>query len=175
MATKTRGSETAGDVVRTCLVFFGLLALVAGFFAINRPGPQLPDPVDYEGVVDTLRRDYPYRVMAPADVPDEWRATSVDHRQDALGHRWRLGFLIGEESFVQLEQSDGEIQSYTRDRLADFDEDGTTRLDGETWQRWIERDRQPDRALVHVADGVVTIVRGTTPYETLADFVTRME
>ncbi|NED95287.1 DUF4245 domain-containing protein [Phytoactinopolyspora alkaliphila] len=175
MAGRTRGNETTGDVIRTLVIFLGLLALVGGFFAMNRPGPSLPDEVDYESVVDVVREQYPYPVVAPVAVPDAWRATSVDHGQELGGHRWRVGFLVDGEQFVGLEQMDGEIQAYLLDRLRDFDEDGTSRIGGDTWERRLERDRSPDRALVRVESGVVTIVRGTTGYDTLEEFVTWLE
>ncbi|WP_165368332.1 DUF4245 domain-containing protein [Phytoactinopolyspora endophytica] len=175
MASSTRGRETTRDVVLTVVILFGLLALVGGFFALNRPEAETPDPVEYESVADLVRREYPYDVLVPRSVPDSWRATSVDHSQQAGGHEWRVGFLVDEEQFVGLEQSDGEIEAYQRDRLRDFSEDGESRIDGDTWQRLVEDDRNPDRALVQVDGGVVTIVRGTTSYQVLEEFVSWLE
>ncbi|AYY14341.1 DUF4245 domain-containing protein [Actinobacteria bacterium YIM 96077] len=176
MASKQRGIETLSDVVRTCILLFGFLGLIAGFFALNRPESQVPDPVEYESVVDTIQDDYPYDVLAPESTPDTWRATSIDHETRPGGNRWRLGFLIDGDEFVGLEQSDGEIEAYLRERLAGFDEDGASRIDGESWQRWQERDRRPDRALVRRSDdGVATIVRGTASYEALEEFVGWLE
>jgi hypothetical protein len=122
-----------------------------------------------------VSEQFTYEVLAPTKVPDEWRATSVDHGQELGGNRWRVGFLVDGEQFVGLEQTDGEIETYLRDRLRDFDEDGTSRIGGDTWQRLVERDRSPDRALVRVDDGVVTIVYGTIGYDTLETFVTWLE
>ncbi|HEU0041568.1 MAG TPA: DUF4245 domain-containing protein [Jiangellaceae bacterium] len=176
MAGKPRGNETVGDAVRSLVVLLGLVAVIAIAFTVMRPDERLPDPVDYDGVLELVRDDYPYHVLAPASVPDGWRATSVDHSDDATGHRWRLGFLTADEDFVGLEQADGEIESYLADKLADFDADGTGTVDGQQWERRLETDdRNPDRALVHVADGVVTIVRGTGSYAELEEFASWLE
>jgi hypothetical protein len=175
MAGKARGSESTGDMVRTVFLLLGGLALVAGLFALNRPDPRLPDPVDYEGVLANVQDQYPYHVEAPSELPEGWRATSVHHGQERGGHQWRIGFLIDGESFVGLEQSDGETVSYLQDRLQDFDDDGVSRIAGEEWERMVERGGNGDRALVRTADGVVTIVRGTETYDVLEEFVTWLE
>ncbi|NED99826.1 DUF4245 domain-containing protein [Phytoactinopolyspora halotolerans] len=175
MASSTRGRETTGDVVRTVTIMFGLLALVVGFFAMNRPEARTPEPVDYARVVELVRREYPYDVLSPASLPENWRATSVDHAQQAGGNRWRVGFLIDDEHFVGLEQADGEIEAYQRDRLRDFSDDGESRIGGQSWSRLVEQGDNADRALVRVDDGVVTIVRGTPSYETLEEFVSWLE
>jgi len=81
-------------------------------------------------------------------------------------------FLIDGEQFIGLEQTDGEIESYRDDRLAGFEPDGESSVDGASWERLVEDDDAPDRALVRVDGGAVTIVRGTLPYEDLEEFVT---
>lgn len=175
MAGKARGTETTGDMVRTVFILIGALAVVAGIFAFNRPDARLPDPVDYESVLEIVQDEYPYDVLAPSSLPDNWRATSVYHQQDGAGHRWRVGFLIDDDHFVGLEQSDGEIVSYQTDRLGGFTEDGARTIDGVAWQRWVEQDERPDRALLRVDDGVLTIVRGTQSYDALAEFISWLE
>lgn len=175
MAGKARGTETTGDMVRTVFILMGVLAVVAGIFAINRPGARVPDPVDYESVLGIVQDEYPYDVLAPSSLPDNWRATSVYHEQDGAGHRWRVGFLVDDDQFVGLEQSDGEIVSYETDRLSGFEADGTSTVAGATWQRMVEQDESPDRALVQTDGGVITVVRGTASYEMLDEFASWLE
>jgi hypothetical protein len=159
-----------GDAVRGVAVLAGLIIAVALFFSFGRPDiDPVPDAVDYEAVVDYVRGEYPYAVLAPVSVPENWRATSVDHSADERGNRWRVGFVISNDGYVGLEQSDGEVQSYLADRLRDYREDGTTTVNGTTWQRMLADGRHPDRALVHLGDAV-TIVIGPEPYEVLEDF-----
>ncbi|TDE09080.1 DUF4245 domain-containing protein [Jiangella asiatica] len=173
MATSTRGNPSLGDIVRSVVVLAGVLALVAVLFnALNDQEPRLPDPVDYQGALEVARAEYAYDVLAPEPVPAGWRATSMDFSQDDGGDRWQLGFLIDGDTFIGIEQTDGEIESYRDERLADFDPDGESSIDGVTWERLVERDDAPDRALVRVDGGAITIVRGTVPYEELEDFVT---
>ncbi|HEX6577968.1 MAG TPA: DUF4245 domain-containing protein [Jiangellaceae bacterium] len=170
MADKPRGQETAGDAVRSLAVLFGVIAAVVVAFTVMRPGPQVPDPVDYGAALAHVRAEYGYPVLAPDPVPDGWRATSVEHSSEPSGDRWRLGFLTGDDGFVGLEQTDGEIESYLADRLAEFSDDGTSRIAGTTWERRIGPGDRPDRALVRVSDGSVTIVLGTESYDVLESF-----
>lgn len=172
-ATSTRGNPSLGDIFRSVGVLAGVIAAIALVFnLLNDPEPRLPDPVDYQPALAVAREEYGYPVLAPEPVPDGWRATSVDFAQEETGDLWKLGFLIGEgDAFVGLEQTDGEIQSYRDDRLADFATEGESTIDGVTWERLLEDDDQPDRALVRVDGGAITIVRGTVSYEELEEFV----
>ena len=172
---KSRGNQTLGDMLRSLLVLGGVLAVVAiAFNLMTTDEPRLPDRVDYQGILEFVRDEYPYRPLAPESEPGGWRATSVEHSQEAAGNRWRLGFLTEDRGFVGLEQSDGEIEAFRQDRLAGFAEDGTADVGGVTWDRLIETDRSPDRALVLVDDGVLTIVRGTESYDALEDFASSL-
>jgi hypothetical protein len=164
-----------GDAVRSMAVLAGLIIAVALFFSFGRTDVDpLPPAVDYESVVDHVGETYPYEVLAPASVPDEWRATSVEHSADERANRWRVGFAIGTTGHVGLEQSDGEVQSFLAERLSDHREDGTTTIDGETWERRVADGRNPDRALVLSGDAV-TIVLGPEPYEVLEQFAAGLE
>lgn len=178
MATGNRGSISAstGDLLRTVTVLVGVLALVA--VAINtfmRPEAPERETVDYASVLEQVRGEYPYPVVAPNSLPQGWRATSVSHEIDAAGHRWRLGFLIGDHGFVGLEQTDGEIVSYLADRMSDFTDDGVSTVAGDQWERRLQTRQPEDRALVRIDDGVVTVVRGTETYEVLEEFAASLE
>lgn len=155
----------------------GALIVVAVVIKALNPDdePRLPAAVEYEPVLAAIRDDYDYRVLAPEPAPDGWRATSVAADQDEAGDRWRLGFLTDEEEFVGIEQTDGETETYRGDRLADFVPDGHSVVDGRRWERLTEDDDHPDRALVQVSDGALTIVRGTVSYDELEDFVALLE
>lgn len=177
MAAKSRGSVSAslGDAVRAVSVLAALIVGVAVFYSFGRDVDPLPPAVDYESVVEHLRTEYPYDVPMP-DVPENWRATSVDHGADESGNWWRVGFAIGTESFVGLEQSDGEVNSVLDDRLHDYEPDGSTAVDGEQWDRMRRDGRVTDYALVNVsADGVATVVYGSEPYEELARFIRALD
>jgi Protein of unknown function (DUF4245) len=170
MAGKPRGSETVGDAVRSLVALLGIVAAIVIAFTVMRPDPRGPQSVDYSGILEHVRAEYPYPVLAPTPVPPGWTATSVEQTPAASGNRWRLGFVTDDDGFVGLEQSDGEIESFLADRLEDFTEDGTVEVDGATWQRWIESGDAPDRALVLNQGGVATVVLGTEPYGVLEEF-----
>lgn len=173
MPEKSRGSVSAsiGDAVRATAVLAGLIIAVAVFFSLGRDVDPLPPAVDYESVVAHLRGEYPYEVALPV-VPDSWRATSVDHAVDARGHWWRVGFVVEGESFVGLQQADGEVNSMIDDQLSGYAPDGTSTIAGGQWDRLRRDGRVTDFALVNVTGGVATIVYGSEPYEALEAFVT---
>lgn len=178
MASKARGSISAstGDLVRTVAILVGVLAVVALVLtSMGRPDSFERETVDYERVLAQVRADYPYPVLAPSALPEGWRATSVSYESSASGHRWRLGFLVDDQGYVGLEQSDGEIVSYLSERMRDFTDDGTSEVGGVTWDRMIQSTRPADRALVRVDGDVVTIVRGTEPYAVLERFAAGLE
>lgn len=171
MATKPdRRTASLGDVAIGVAVFMALIAVVVWLFSLNRPEPDLPDPVEYESVLVAARAEFPYPVLAPDPLPDGWRVTNVQlDGDDPAGHRWRLGMFTDDGDFVGVEQSDGEIASYRADRLEGFTEDGSSTVAGESWARL--REENGDHALVRETGGVVTIVRGTLDYDALADLV----
>lgn len=175
MAAKSRGSVSAslGDAIRAVSVLAVLIIAIALFFSCGREDP-LPPAVDYESVVEHLRTEYPYDVPMP-DVPEDWRATSVDHAADASGNWWRVGFVVGTDSFVGLEQSDGEVNSMLDARLSGYEPDGSAVVDGEQWDRMRRDGRITDYALVNVSNGVATVVYGSQPYEELAQFVRALD
>lgn len=178
MATKSRGSVSAslGEAVIAVSVLAVVIIAVALFFSFGREAQDpVPPAVDYESVVEHLRTEYPYDVPMP-DVPENWRATSVDYGADGRGHWWKVGFVIGTSSFVGLEQSDGEVNSMLDDRLNDYEPDGSTVVGGERWDRMRRDGRVTDYALVNVsADGVATVVYGSEPYEELARFIEELD
>ena len=175
MAQKPRGSETVGDAVRSLVALVGVIAAIVLAFTLMRPDDEGPVRVDYGDVLDRARDEFPYPVLAPTPVPDGWTATSVENSSARSGNRWRLGFVTDDGEFVGLEQSDGETESFVADRLEDFTEDGTSRVNGATWERWLEAGDHPDRALVQVQDGVATVVLGTEPYDVLEGFAARLK
>lgn len=177
MAAKSRGSVSAslGDAVRAVSILAGLIIAVALFFSCGRQDDPLPPAVDYESVVEYLRTEYPYDVSMP-DVPDDWRATSVDHEADASGNWWRVGFVVGTDSFVGFEQSDGEVNSMLEARLNDYEPDGSTMVDGRRWDRMRRDGNVTDYALVNVdTGGVATVVYGSEPYAELARFISELD
>jgi hypothetical protein len=174
MATKSRGSVSAslGDAVIAVSVIAVVIIAVALFFSFGREARDpVPPAVDYESVVEYLRTEYPYDIPMP-DVPQDWRATSVDYASDASGNWWKVGFVIGTDSFVGLEQSDGEVNSMLNNRLNDYEPDGSAVVGGERWDRMRRDGRATDYALVNVnSDGVATVVFGSEQYDELAQFI----
>lgn len=176
MPQKPRGRETIGDAVRSLTVLLGLIAVIVIAYAAVRPPESLPEPIDYTPRLELAREEFSYDVLAPEQLPTGWRATSTEVVPEARGDRWRLGLLTDDEQFIGIEQSDGESESFLRDRLRGLEEDGESTVDAVTWQRWLEvGDDVPDRVLARLdADGVATVVTGTVGYAELEEFVSSL-
>jgi hypothetical protein len=151
-----------------------VLLLVVGLRAVSsfqRGSPEVSlEEVDYAPLLAQAREQAAFDVLAPAPVPDGWRATSVDW--DGVGPEmaWHLGFHTSDdEEYVGVEQgnapADEFVSSHTRaDRPA-----APVRISGETWQRLVSQDGD-ETALVRRGGDSTTVVTGTPPLEVLQQF-----
>src|SRR3954452_24913628 len=67
---------TAGDMVRSLAVLL-VPVLVITFLRTRTPKDVPVTVVSWEPVLATARAEAPYPVLAPANLPTGWRATSV--------------------------------------------------------------------------------------------------
>ncbi|WP_405675911.1 DUF4245 domain-containing protein [Streptomyces sp. NBC_01511] len=166
-----RGKQT----VRGMFLSMAVIVAVAGAFYLINPHDENADPlkaVDYRVELVTAQRAAPYPVMAPKGLPKTWKPTSVSYvRQD--GNAWHLGFLDPDREYVAVEQSTDPAGKYIADVTHDAEDTGkTSRVGGETWQRW---EGPKYDALVRTAEGVTTVVTGTAPHERLVEMVEALE
>ena len=84
-----------------------LLAVVAAFVVlrdVNRTQPESSvRTVQYEQALGFAREQADFPLVAPASLPDGWRATSAEFVPEP--GRWHLGLLTDEDRYVGLEQS----------------------------------------------------------------------
>lgn len=162
----TRG--TAGDMLRSIGVLLLIIAALWALWALNNEADTSgPPAVDYRPEIRTARATAAYRVLAPVELPEGWRATSARISEDGRFVHWHLGLLTGTEQYVGLEQYDGPPDDFASDYLADLRPADVVRIDGERWQLYLG---EPDAALSRRADGALTIVVGTAPVAQMMDF-----
>lgn len=165
MAAKRRGRQTVRDMVLS-LAVVGLL--VAFWIAVAPHSAQNPvKPISYQAELDGARRAAPYRVLAPADLPARWRATSVRFdAADPHNVRWHLGFIAPDEQYVAIEQTNGTGVTMVADEGQHGTADGEAEVNGVPWARYHGR----YNSLARTQGDVTTLVTGTAGYPELAAF-----
>jgi hypothetical protein len=104
-------------------------------------------------------------------MPQGWIATSVEFRApEQSPMTWHLGVLTNEKKYVGLEQSNVTGTKFQSDELGKTTDDGTSSVEGVSWQRKVLQERKGENALVLVGSGVTTIVVGNAGYPALEAF-----
>jgi hypothetical protein len=138
--------------------------------------------VDWRPVLAQAREQSPYPVLAPTNLPPEWRSTQVrwvkqgDPYLDgaaAVRNTWQLGFLAPDDTYVALNQGDARPADFIAAQSRDGLPDGQSSIEGATWQRLRTEDGRT-RSLVLGTPQVTTLVVGDTSYEALESFATTL-
>lgn len=154
-----------------------VLVLVVGAFVVVRSlfqeEPQDPvEPVDITRPVEYARGQAEFPLLAPAELPEGWIATSVRFT-DGDEQAWHLGFLTGERRYVGLEQAELPAATMVEQHVDEEATEGEEiAVAGEQWQRWAAPD--DDLALVREGDDVTTLVVGRVSQETLEELLTSL-
>ncbi len=156
-----------GDPLRTTVVLLAIIAVLAGAGRLLSSPPQDPVPVvEYESALIAARDVAPYDVLAPADLPDGWRANSV--RYLSGGAVWHLGILTDENRYIGIEQSPDPVEQMVEEFAQEAEPQGSLELDGETWMLLRMEGRT---TLVRRDGGATALVTGDAAQATIEDFV----
>lgn len=159
-----------GDIVRSVVVLgaivFGLWG-IQKFFSTDATEPVVKT-VDYQQVVSQGRPVAEFDLLAPKTLPEGWRATSARFDPKA----WHLGVLTDDGTYVGIEQlkvsEDRAIDRFA----ADSERAGTAEVDGKTWT--VRKGPKKYWTYVREADGVTTLVNGTTSRAELERYITSL-
>ena len=165
-----RYQRSFSGMVGAMIVLVLVVALFVAFRAINRTQPETEaDAVDYTRPAEFAREQARFPVLAPAELPEGWRATSVRFA-NGRDQAWHVGFLTEADEYVGLEQADESAADLVEQHVdEDATEGGSVTVDGDEWRSWT--DEGGDSALVREGDEVTTLVVGTVDEETLVEFV----
>jgi Protein of unknown function (DUF4245) len=148
-----------------CFVVVAFLMVVTW-----RPKEERIKAVEYTAQLEDAKKVAPW-VRGPAPLPAGWTATSVEFRTPEQSPiTWHLGVVTNEKKYVGLEQSNVSGTKFQSDELGKTSDDGTSSVEGVTWQRKVLLDRKGENALVLVGSGVTTIVVGNAGYPALEAF-----
>lgn len=148
-----------------CLAVVALIGLV-----VQRPAQETVHAIDFSGQLAMARKAAPYPVLAPAPLPSGWQATSAQvGAETGKPFTWHLGVITSEKRYVGLEQSNGSAGQFVSDTLGDTNDEGTSTVGGNTWQRKASTTTD-DHSLVRTADGATTILISTADYSVLDSY-----
>ncbi|MGW1956603.1 DUF4245 domain-containing protein [Streptomyces sp. NPDC001920] len=155
------GSNGKQKSVRNMVLSLGVTVLAAGVIYLFIPHedgtPDLPR-VDYRVELLTARRAASYPVVAPENLPESWKATSVRFKGDDFD-AWHLGFHTADGQYVQVQQSAEKPSTFIDEATRGGRETKVTEKIGDrTWTRYTGGRYD---ALVHQEKGSTTVVAGT--------------
>lgn len=163
-----RYQRSATGMIGAMLVLLLVIGAYVAFRAVNRAQPGDPvKRVDYQQTLEYAREQAGFRLLAPALLPEGWRATSADFVPRPV--RWHLGILTDQDEYVGLEQSRGSVS----DLVETYVDRNAVRgrpvvVDGTPWRSWT--DAGGDTALTRVDGGVTTLVVSSAGRDVLVDF-----
>ncbi|WP_354642137.1 DUF4245 domain-containing protein [Kitasatospora camelliae] len=164
MASSMRTRQTVRDMVLSMLAVGGVVFI--GYLFLPHSGGDGVHVVDYRSALASAKRAAPFPVLGPQGLEDDWRATSVEYRQDKKGHNvWHLGFVTPTGQYAAIEQSDGEREAVLSEVTLGAKPDGNASVSGEDWQRY-QGDKY--RGLTRQTGTATTVVTGTASYDELA-------
>ncbi len=157
----------------------GALVVVVGLVVavvVIRSAGQEPTPLpaaDWQAWVKSGRADGKLAVMAPARLPDGWRATSAAY-ESGTAPLWRMGMLTGSKKFVGLAESAASTEDLVQEYVDENAERGDdVTIEGETWQSWTDAggDYAVVRTLATPSGGQERVlVYGSAPDGAIRDF-----
>jgi hypothetical protein len=139
-----------------------LMAVIGGFLLlVPRHHHDAVTPVDYSGDLHIFAADAPYRVLAPAGLPADWKVTSfttVPPEQPGKGTAsLHMGMVVDRSprTYAALEESN-ELAATFAGRLGVPSVTGSVTVAGQPWQ--LRRDDAGHTALSRTVGGTTTIV-----------------
>jgi Protein of unknown function (DUF4245) len=174
VARADRVASTPGDMVRSLAVILIPLVILTVLFT-DVPDDRPVAEVDWRPELATARRDAPFPVLAPTNLPAGWRATQADwvevgepflNGEPSVRNLWQLGFLNPDDVFIGLDQGDRRADDLVEEQSRAGTPDGESTVNGQAWQRLISPDGRT-RSLVRREAKVTSIVSGDLPYAAL--------
>ena len=165
---------TPGDMIRSLAVILIPLVIITALFT-NLPDDKPVTEVDWQPVLAVARRDAPFPVLAPNNLPAGWRATQAEwvetgepfrDGQPSVRNQWALGLLNTDNVFVGLDQGDLQPENLVEEQTREGTADGQSTVNGQAWERLLSPDGRT-RSLVRREPSVTTIVSGDLTYEAL--------
>jgi len=147
----------------------GLLVLVclalAGWMAFQQSTVDPVREVDPTSTVQLAASRAGYPIVAPAELPEEYRPTSArtDAGEAGAGDpvTLQIGYLTPSEEYAGFAVSDDARAAAVTDVLDGAEQQGSVDLGGQRWTR--STTERGETALWRESDGVTVVVTGSAP------------
>jgi Protein of unknown function (DUF4245) len=180
MARTTR-QATASDMIRSLALIVLPLIVIAVIFT-NVPDDHPVKEVDWKPVLTAARDQAPFDVLAPANLPEGWRATRVNwvplgkpyfNGEASPRNLWQIGFLTPDDVYIDLNQGDAQPQEMVDQQSREGTPDGSSVIAGQTWQRLVSPDSRTRSLVLHGPEATV-VVSADLPYEALEAYASTL-
>ena len=178
---RTTRQATAGDLIRSLALIVIPLVVIAIIFT-NVPDDHPVKEVDWKPVLATAQKQAPFEVLAPTNLPEDWRATRVNWVPQGRPHLngeasprnlWQIGFLSPDDVYIDLNQGDARPQEMVDQQSREGMPDGNSVIGGQTWQRLVSPDGRT-RSLVLHGPSATVVVSADLPYEALEAYASTL-
>lgn len=171
----SRGNPDIGDIVRSVAVIGVIVLALFGFGKFFTERPEDPvSAIDYQKTLQQVRTTTDIDVLAPATLPDGWRANAARFEPGSGGNEgsWHLGVITDDDEYLGLEQSPLSVNRSV-DRWAEGSvEAGSAQVAGQVWS---VRAGPRDRTTYVTRDGDrTTLVTGTVPPDEIEAYISSL-
>ena len=178
---RTKRPSTTADLIRSLAVILIPLVLITIVFT-NTPDDHPVKEVAWQPVLATARKQAPFPVLAPTNLPAGWRATRVTwveqgdpylNGQPSLRNLWQLGFLTPNDVFVDLNQADTQLPDLIDEQTRQGAADGESSIGDRTWQRMLSADGRTHSLVLREPKSTV-IISADLPYSALEAYTSTL-
>lgn len=159
-----------GDVLRSVAVLGGIIVVlfVVGrlFFTVTPDEPTRA--IDHVAAIEASREAVDFDLVAPTDLPDGWRATSVRVDDDT----WHLGVVTDDDEYVGLEQVREDVRTAVRLHAEGSKAAGDATVDGERWA--LRTGPRGDLTFVRTEGDTTVLVTGSASRAQLQRYISSL-
>jgi hypothetical protein len=162
-AVERANRMSAANMVRSLVPLVVICLLLVAWQAFRASNEETVRTVDPTPTVRLAAERAGYELQAPADLPEEYRATSArtdaGFAEDGAPVTLELGYLTPSGEFAGFTVSDDAQAAPVRTALEGSTEEGTVDVDGEPWTRLTTE--RGETALTREDGEVVLVVTGS--------------
>ena len=160
---------TGRDMLISLAVILVPCALIYAFFSRTPAEPEVA-AADWKPVVAGARTDATYQVLAPTNLPENWKPIRARWGDTQL----QLGFLSPDKTYYELKQMAGaKNPEFVREVTQSGAEEGTSDALGRSWKRMVSN-KGRTHCLVSSVEGdkaSTAVACADAPYEAVEAFV----
>lgn len=171
----------ARDMLLSLAVLLVPVVAIVWLFQTEPEEPPL-QAVDWKASVAQARAEADFPVLAPVELPAQWRATSTywatagqnSGGRTLSGDEFSLGLLDQDQRHLALKQSDGPSGAWLTSVTRQAQEVGSVTVEGRRWTTWVSADGRTHYLSSTVEDSTV-LLAGDFDQEPLVSFAEMLD